>query len=64
VDTVARYGGEEFTVLLPETAKTGALALAERIRVTVESQSGPGLPGDAGLTISAGVATHPPEGSF
>lgn len=67
VDTVARYGGEEFTVLLPETDKVGALALAERIRVAAESQLGPGLglspveglPGDAGITISAGVATHP-----
>jgi len=59
VDTVARYGGEEFAVILPRTVKSGALALAERIRARVESQLGPGSHGEGGITISAGVATHP-----
>jgi diguanylate cyclase (GGDEF)-like protein/PAS domain S-box-containing protein len=31
-DVVARYGGEEFVVLAPETARAGALVVAERIR--------------------------------
>lgn len=31
-DTLARFGGEEFVVLLPHTAREGALAVAERIR--------------------------------
>jgi diguanylate cyclase (GGDEF)-like protein len=36
VDTVGRIGGEEFLVLAPETDADGAVALAERIRSTVE----------------------------
>jgi diguanylate cyclase (GGDEF)-like protein len=35
IDTPARFGGEEFVVLLPETAITSALDVAERIRSTV-----------------------------
>ena len=35
-DQVFRYGGEEFTILLPETGKEQALALAERLRERIE----------------------------
>jgi diguanylate cyclase len=35
-DTVARYGGEEFCILLPETALTDAVKVAENIRLAVE----------------------------
>lgn len=35
-DVVARYGGEEFVMLAPGLDERGALALAERIRATVE----------------------------
>jgi diguanylate cyclase (GGDEF)-like protein len=35
VDCVARLGGEEFGVVMPETDKARALALAERIRATI-----------------------------
>lgn len=35
----ARFGGEEFVILLPETAKSEASALAEQIRATVKSQT-------------------------
>jgi len=36
-DTVARYGGEEFILIAPETAKTSALELAERVRAALQS---------------------------
>jgi diguanylate cyclase (GGDEF)-like protein len=55
-DVVCRYGGEEFLVLAPETPLEGALALAEKIRLTVSSR----LFGDGErtfpLTVSVGVA--------
>jgi diguanylate cyclase (GGDEF)-like protein len=38
VDEPARYGGEEFAVALPETGLDGAVELAERIRVRIESE--------------------------
>ncbi|HVZ21969.1 MAG TPA: diguanylate cyclase [Vicinamibacterales bacterium] len=58
-DTVARYGGEEFAVLLPETDRPGATALAERIRAAVEGRNlwHPGS-SRGRLTVSIGVATR------
>ncbi|MBF0170169.1 MAG: GGDEF domain-containing protein [Nitrospinae bacterium] len=53
-DTVGRWGGEEFMLALPESGCEGALAMAEKARVSVERASfeGPGR-----LTVSLGVAT-------
>jgi two-component system cell cycle response regulator len=56
-DTVGRYGGEEFLVVAPATDGTGSLALAERVRQSVEK---PPIQTDAGpvrITASCGVAT-------
>jgi two-component system cell cycle response regulator len=53
----ARYGGEEFAVVLPETAREGAIPIAERIRGLVEAQPFVYEGHDHRLTISVGVAT-------
>jgi diguanylate cyclase (GGDEF)-like protein len=38
-DILARFGGEEFVILLPDTDEWGAIQLAERLRVRIESYS-------------------------
>jgi diguanylate cyclase (GGDEF)-like protein len=62
-DLVARYGGEEFLVLLTGVDEREAIAVAERIRESVEAAS---LPNPASrvspyVTLSIGVATHAPD---
>jgi diguanylate cyclase (GGDEF)-like protein len=58
LDIACRYGGEEITVILPETDKTGALEIAERLRKAVEA-----YPFELGdnkeihITVSIGVST-------
>lgn len=65
-DIAARYGGEEFAVILPHTDKTGALVMAERLRIAAAYQSSDNIPSPghpvAGYTISLGVATFPHDG--
>jgi diguanylate cyclase (GGDEF)-like protein len=57
-DLIARYGGEEFVVLMPNTDLPGAMHLAEKIRMTVDSTRL--IIGDnmkpIEITISIGVA--------
>lgn len=59
VDVPCRYGGDEFAVLLPDTDRTVACAVAERIRSDVAGffyhYPASGLL--APLTVSGGVAT-------
>jgi diguanylate cyclase (GGDEF)-like protein len=60
-DVCARHGGEEFTLLLPNTPGDNAMFMANRVRNTLGQTryTGLGLPADACITISAGVATCP-----
>jgi len=63
-DVASRVGGEEFAVVLPETARLGGYAVAERIRRRVE-QAFDGRPVDGHdipMTISAGLSTFPEDG--
>ena len=53
-DTAGRYGGEEFMLILPNTDHDGALALAERIRSSIETT--PFTDVHLQVTISAGIA--------
>jgi len=59
VDVAGRYGGEEFVVLLVETGRAAALAVAERIRERIGGAgfSANGTP----LTVSIGVAGFPED---
>jgi diguanylate cyclase (GGDEF)-like protein/PAS domain S-box-containing protein len=52
-DVVTRYGGEEFAIILAETDRANALAVAERLRGAVEAAQLAQRP----ITISVGVAT-------
>lgn len=63
VDFGARYGGDEFSVILPETPKTAATVVAERIRHSIEKH--PFLHRESQplgrVTVSVGVATYPDD---
>lgn len=63
IDLVARYGGEEFCILLPETNKTGAYAVGERIRKAVEEQRIKAYDESIKMTISMGISVFPGDSS-
>ncbi|MGH9700358.1 MAG: GGDEF domain-containing response regulator [Candidatus Acidiferrales bacterium] len=63
-DFIGRYGGEEFLLVIPSSDAAGTLALAERIRQSIQS---PPITTDAGeikFTISLGVAASTPARPF
>lgn len=64
-DLSARYGGEEFALLLPGTAGSEAMGIAERVRDSVAQLALPGSCGAGRVTVSIGVAafsSHTPRG--
>jgi diguanylate cyclase (GGDEF)-like protein len=63
VDLIARYGGEEFCVLLPETNKELAMAVAQRIRRSIESKGIKAYDEELRVTASIGISTYPEDGT-
>ena len=61
-DIATRYGGEEFVVLLPDTTKRQAAALAERLREQFSEACQDADESNPWVTISIGVATWPEDG--
>ena len=63
IDVAARYGGEEFTIILPQTNKSEAAVIAERVCNEIRKldipldQDGLRIP----LTVSGGLATFPDD---
>lgn len=53
-----RLGGEEFAVLLPATDLATAQLFAESVRTSFAAGNMPGLPGDAVVTASFGIAAR------
>ncbi len=56
-DIVARYGGEEFVVILPSTPLSGAMIIAERLRLSLQDANWP----LRAITASFGVCELTPE---
>lgn len=61
-DVVSRYGGEEFAMLLLDTDKEKAVAIADHLREAIALE--PVAPGEpqVRVTVSFGVATHNEDG--
>ena len=60
MDTVARFGGEEFAMILPNCPPSFAQAVAERIRIRVQSMTIPIAPAETvRVTVSLGGAFAP-----
>ncbi|MBF2056225.1 MAG: sensor domain-containing diguanylate cyclase [Cyanobacterium sp. T60_A2020_053] len=65
-DFLARYGGEEFAIILPNTPLTGALTIAETLRLTVENLAIPHAQSEISpvITISLGVSSTIPDANL
>jgi diguanylate cyclase (GGDEF)-like protein len=61
-DIAVRFGGDEFVAVLPGTAPSEAMSVAERVRKAIEESRFPGDMTQIRLTFSIGVAVHPADG--
>jgi diguanylate cyclase (GGDEF)-like protein len=61
IDVACRYGGEEFALILPETSRTGAYIVSERIRLDLKEMFSHQLVGTTHIdvSISGGIAIYP-----
>jgi diguanylate cyclase (GGDEF)-like protein len=66
MDYVCRYGGEEFTIIMPETDKSEAFLIAERLRSDIEKHvfSHEEILPQKKLTVSLGLASLPEDGGL
>ena len=58
-DFAGRSGGEEFVLMLPDTDRTGAVRLADKLRLSLAGLSVPGV--DRSITASFGIACFPDD---
>ncbi len=61
MDFVARYGGEEFAVIMPQTRKSEAIRIAERLRESTAQGRFLKAEPDRSITISLGIAEYPSD---
>lgn len=61
-DVIVRYGGDEYIVLLPNTDKITAAAIAERIRMEISKEPFYAFGNKKfSITVTLGVATYPED---
>jgi len=60
-DVICRYGGEEFVVLMPQSSKTQAGRMADRLREEIAATPFPLSQEEVRITVSIGVATLKPH---
>jgi two-component system, cell cycle response regulator len=61
-DTVGRFGGEEFLIVAPSSNSSGILALAERVRIEIQSMPFQAQTGAVHVTASCGAVAFSGEG--
>lgn len=63
IDVACRYGGEEFALILPETSRTGAFIVSERIRLDVKDMFHHQLVATSHIkvSVSGGIAIYPTD---